>query len=104
MSSSVVDALITVGLGALFTVPAVLLGFWLQKTRKAPNRWIASGLMSVAVVLFKLLWVAGMPYGFFVFLIVLASTLGVYRMDIYWSVHKQAREEEASHPQDNKRT
>ncbi len=85
--------LVSMGLGAVFSIPAVALGFWLQKTGKGSNRYRASIWMCILVVLFQQIWAKGLPYDLLLLIALFASTLGVYCMDIYWAV-QQYRDKE----------
>ncbi len=78
-----VIGLTSLGLGALLSIPAVALGYWLQKTNRAPNRSVVSVLFCIGAVLLKLIWLKNLPCEIVVLFALLASTLGVYRTDIY---------------------
>ncbi len=89
MTNGTADLLITTGVAALCSLPSVALGYWLKKTNRAPNRWIASVLMGICVVLLKLLWLPALPYEWFAVLVLVASTLGVYRTDMVSPIRRR---------------
>lgn len=79
----------TIGIGILFAIPATILGYWLEKSEVAPNRFWLSLIFCIVSVLIKRIWFPDISYYIFGSMIILGSTLGVYRMDIYWAVRQE---------------
>lgn len=76
-------ALISIGIGTLFSVPGILLGYYLKKKHIAPNRSWLSIIYCVILTFVKRIWLPNAPFGWFVFFLIAGSTLAVYRMDMY---------------------
>ncbi len=93
MTNEVTDLLVTAGVAALCSLPSIALGYWLKRTNRAPNRWIASLLMGICAVLLKLLWLPALPYEWFTVLVLVATTLGVYRTDMTWPLRRRPSKE-----------
>lgn len=91
MLQTIEDVLITIGIGLLYSIPSILLGFWLEKKQIAPNRYLLSIIMCVILCLalrffdsadLLTVWVA--------LLFITGSTVGIYRMDIYWAIKRKS--------------
>jgi hypothetical protein len=85
MTEKILSILISIGVGFLLAIPALILGYWLGKTGKAPNRSWASLFFCVVMSLVNQFLFTGAPFKWFVLLTIAGSTLGVYRMDMYWA-------------------
>jgi hypothetical protein len=86
MLDILISILISIGTGVLFAIPAIVLGFWLKKAGIAPYRSWLSLLFCVVLAFIRQFWLLNLAYGWLALLSVIGSTLGVYRMDIYWSI------------------
>jgi hypothetical protein len=84
MTEIVVSIIVSVGIGFLLSIPALILGFWLGKTGKVPNRSLASLFFCVAMSLVNQFLFTGVPFKWLALIAIAGSTLGVYRMDMYW--------------------
>jgi uncharacterized membrane protein len=92
MTNMIAFVLIPVGIGALLAIPAIALGYWLEKCHAAPNRSWLSLLFCIAMMLIKGIWFPSVPYLVVAVIAILGSTLGVYRMDIYWAIKRDKPE------------
>jgi len=92
MINAMIFGLISIGIGTLFAIPAIALGYWLHKSHIAPNRFGLSLLFCVVMVFIKRIWFPSLPYGLLGLIAILGSTLGVYRMDIYWAIKRENSE------------
>ena len=88
MFNIIESLLVSVGVGTVLSIPALILGYWLKKTGKAPNRSRLSLLLCIVLTFIKEIWMPGLSYGWFAFLLISGSTLGIYRMDWYWASKK----------------
>jgi hypothetical protein len=101
MAEIIVSILISIGIGFLLAIPALTLGYWLGKTGKAPNRSLASLFFCLVMSLVNQFLFTGAPFKWFALLTIAGSTLGVYRMDLYWTskdVNKQTNSDGDSKP------
>jgi hypothetical protein len=78
--------LVSIGTGVLFAIPGIVLGFWLKKSGVAPNRSWLSLLFCVVLAFIQQFWLSSLAYGWLALISIIGSTLGVYRMDIYWAI------------------
>jgi hypothetical protein len=85
MTEKILSILISIGVGFLLAIPALILGYWLGKTGKAPNRSWASLFFCVVMSLVNQFLFPGTPFRWFALIAIAGSTLGVYRMDMYWA-------------------
>jgi hypothetical protein len=86
MANTITFGLISLGIGILFSIPALVLGHWLKKVHDIPNRFLLSLLFCVVLVFVKRIWLPDLSYYWLALIIVAGSTVGVYRMDIYWAI------------------
>jgi hypothetical protein len=91
MINILIFGFISIGIGVLFAIPGIILGCWLEKSNLAPNRCWLSLIFCVVLVLIKRIWFPDLSYFILGVLIILGSTVGVYRMDIYWSMVQKKR-------------
>ena len=89
--------LISLGLGLLFSIPSVVLGFWLERSNIAPNRFWLSLLFCIVLVFVKRIWFPDLSYYWLALIVIMGSTIGVYRMDIYWAINNQSRRDDSNH-------
>ena len=85
MKETIVSILISISVGILLAIPALILGYWLGKTGKAPNRSLASLFFCIAMSLVNQFLFTGTPFKWLALIAIAGSTLGVYRMDMYWA-------------------
>ena len=85
MADIIASSLISIGVGVLLALPALALGYWLQKTGRAPNRSWFSLFFCLVFAFIKQIWLPGLSYSWLALILIAGSTLGVYRMDIYWA-------------------
>ena len=83
---------ITLVIGLLYSVPGVLLGYWLEKKYVAPNRSFISISFCVVLVFIQRIWLPNVSFHWLALVLLTGSTLGVYRMDIYWAISKKSRD------------
>ena len=101
MTEIIVSILISIGVATFLAIPALTLGYWLGKTGKAPNRSLASLLFCIVMSLVNQFLFTGAPFRWFALIAVAGSTLGVYRMDMYWAskdANKQTKSDSDSSP------
>ena len=84
--------LITLTIAMLFSVPGILLGYWLKKKQLAPNRSLLTIIFCVVLVFVQRIWLPNLPFYWLALVLLVGSTLGVYRMDLYWATSKKSRE------------
>jgi glucan phosphoethanolaminetransferase (alkaline phosphatase superfamily) len=77
--------LTSLGIGMLFSVPGILLGYWLKKKNIAPNRSLLTIIFCVVLTFVKRIWIPDLALHWFALVLLTGSTLGVYRMDFYWA-------------------
>jgi hypothetical protein len=82
------SGLVSVVLGALFAIPGIILGFWLKRTQLAPNRSWLSLTLCIVLAVIQQFWLPNLTYFWLALISVVGSTLGVYRMDIYWAINQ----------------
>jgi hypothetical protein len=82
--------LVTLLVGVLLSVPGVLFGSWLKKKNIAPNRWLLTIIFCMVLVFAKRIWLPNLSYYWFSLILIVGSTVGLYRMDIYWAFKKSA--------------
>jgi len=80
--------LTSLGIGILYSIPALILGYWLKKHGK-PNRYLLSLLFCIFLTFVKRIWLSDLSYYWLALITVTGSTIGVYRMDIYWTIFKK---------------
>jgi hypothetical protein len=80
--------LVSLGLGILFAIPGILFGFWLRKLDIAPNRYYLVIPFSVFFVFIKRIWFSELSIAWFALILITATTLGIYRMDLYWATRQ----------------
>ena len=78
-------ALTSLVIGLLFSIPGVTLGYWLKTKNMAPNRSLLTVIFCVVLTFAKRIWVPDLPFHWFALVLLLGSTLGIYRMDLYWA-------------------
>lgn len=83
MINTVISTLTSIGIGTLFAIPGIILGYWLKKAGIAPNRAWLSLIVCVALALIRQFGVPSLTYGWLALISIAGSTLGIYRMDIY---------------------
>lgn len=83
--------LVTIGIAAIFSVPGILLGYWLNKKGIAPNRSLLSILYCLCLTFVQRIWLPAAPFWGLAFFLLAGSTLGVYRMDFYWNSSQKTR-------------
>ena len=83
MINTIISILTSIGIGTLFAIPGIILGYWLKKAGIAPNHSWLSLLVCVALALIRQFWVPSLTYGGLALISIAGSILGVYRMDIY---------------------
>lgn len=77
------------GIGILFSIPGVLLGYWLKNKNLAPNRSLLTIIFCVVLTFIKRIWMPDLAIHWFALILLTGSTLGVYRMDMYWAKKSQ---------------
>ena len=85
MIETVQFTLTTMGIGILFSIPGILLGYWLKKTNRAPNRSWLTIIFCIVLTFIKRIWLTDSSYYGLALILLAGSTLGVYQMDIYWA-------------------
>jgi len=78
----------SLGLGLLLSIPGLILGYLLEKSKALPNRYCLTFIFCAVLVLIKHLWFSEISNILFGIIVIIGSTLGVYRMDIYWAFMK----------------
>jgi uncharacterized membrane protein len=78
--------LTSVGIGMLFSIPGILLGYYLKKNNIAPNRSWLTIILCIISTFAKRIWLPDLSYYWFALFLLLGSTLGIYRMDIHWAI------------------
>jgi hypothetical protein len=86
MIQTIQFTLISLGIGISFSVPGILLGYWLKKNHIAPNRSWLSIIYCVVLVFIKHIWLPDLSFHWLALILLAGSTLGIYRMDIYWAI------------------
>jgi len=79
----------SVGIGILFAVPGIAFGSFLEKHQIASNRPRVALMFSIFFVFFKRIWYPQIPYALLAVGIILGTTTGLYRMEIYWAMKKR---------------
>ena len=82
---TIMFALTSIAIGLLFSIPGVTLGYWLKKKNLGTNRSLLTIIFCVTLTFAKRIWVPDLPFHWFVLVLFLSSTLGIYRMDMYWA-------------------
>ncbi len=94
MTQALAFVVVSLGLGGLLSIPGVALGFWLQRTHRGPNNYRYSIAVCMALALITRIWFrSAIRYDTLALIAILASTLGVYSMDIYWAVRRDSSKE-----------
>ena len=90
MTNLLMFIIVSVLIGILFAIPGMVLGFWLEKSHKAPNRSFSSLFVCISAVFILRILTPDLSYLPVGIILILASTLGVYNMDIYdaWNKNK----------------
>lgn len=91
MMEAIQFILISLGIGILFSIPGILLGYWLKKKNIAPNRSWSSIIHCLILTFVTRIWLPDAPFFWFAFFLLAGSTLGVYRMDIYWAKRSRSK-------------
>ena len=94
MVSTIIFGLTSLGLGIFFAIPAIVLGFWLERVHSMTNRFWLSMLFSIVLVFVKQIWLPELSYYWLALIVIAGSTVGVYRMDIYWAVNQSRSSDE----------
>lgn len=92
---------VSVVVGMLISIPAMAVGFWLQGTAKGPNRFRASMLTCILLVLLWQVLAKGLPFCLLPVIAVLVSTLGVYRTEIYRAAQRAQQDASARDQEKN---
>lgn len=91
MLQIIAEILVTIGIGLLYSIPSILLGFWLEKKQIAPNRYLLSIILCVVLCLaLRFFASAELLTDWVALLFITGSTVGIYRMDIYWAIKKDS--------------
>lgn len=90
MYNIIIFSLVSIGIGILFALPGISLGIILKKYQIAPNRLWGVLMLSIIFVFIKRIWFTDLSYNWFSFILILGTTVGVYRMDIYWALNKES--------------
>jgi hypothetical protein len=92
MSNILIFGITTIIIGGLFAIPGIILGYELEKSHKAPNRGWLSLIFCMVLVFIKRIWFPDLSYYLLAIILILGSTLGVYRMDIYWAINRAKKQ------------
>jgi hypothetical protein len=76
--------ILALGGGFLLAMPGIIIGYCLQKKRKLANRAGFSLFFCIVLVLIREIWLPNLSFSWLALISIAGSTLGVYRMDIYW--------------------
>ena len=82
-------SLISLGYGLLFALPGICVGIVLERYKIAPNRLWMVLVTSVLFVFIKRIWFENLSYSWFALILIAGTTIGIYRMDIYWAIKRQ---------------
>jgi hypothetical protein len=77
--------LTSLGIGILFSLPSIILGYWLKKKNIAPNRSLLTIIFCIVLTFVKRILTPDLAFHWFALILLIGSTLGVYRMDFYWA-------------------
>lgn len=88
MIDFLVFGITSLGLGVLLSIPGLILGYLLEKSQVSPNRYWLSLIFCTALVLLRRVWFPEISNVLLGIIVIIGSTLGVYRMDIYWAFMK----------------
>lgn len=83
MIETIISGLTLVGIGIVFALPGIFLGWWLNNAEIAPNRWRAVLFFSIFFVVAKNIWFPNVSYGWLALIAISWSTVGIYRFDLY---------------------
>ena len=78
----------SIGIGIIFAVPGILFGLFLENHGIASNRVRAAMATSIFFVFFSRIWYPQIPYILLAGGIILGTTTGLYRTEIYWAMKK----------------
>lgn len=92
MIEGILFVLSSLVIGTLFSIPGILFGYWLKRKNIAPNRWLLTIVFCVILVFVKRIWLPNLSFYWFGLILVAGSTLGLYRMDIYWAASRKPKE------------
>lgn len=92
MIEKILFVLSSLVIGIFFSVPGILFGYWLKRKNIAPNRWLLTIVFCVILAFVIRIWLPGLSYFWFGLILVAGSTLGLYRMDIYWAASRKSKE------------
>ena len=88
MLDILVFVITSIGIGILFAIPGFVFGSFLEKHEIATNRAIDVLIFSLFFVFVKRIWYEDIPYSWLAIILILGTTVGVYSMEIYWSIKK----------------
>ena len=88
MARTFIFILNSIGIGLLFSIPGIIIGFWLEKNKCAPNRYRLSILFCIVIVGIQRLQFPSLPFHWLALILLIGSTIGVYRRDIFWAMNK----------------
>ena len=75
-----------------FSIPGIAFGSYLEKRQIASNRVRDVVLFSVFFVFVKRIWYPQVPYFWLAIILILGTTAGLYKMEIYWAMKKNKDE------------
>ena len=89
---TLISILSSVAMGILFALPGIYFGSYLEKKKIATNRPLTVLAFSVFFVFFRQIWYPQLPYIVLAVIIILGTTMGLYKMEIWWAM-KDNRDE-----------
>ncbi len=84
--------LTSIGIGILFAIPGIAFGSFLEKHQIASNRIRDVLATSVFFVLFRQVWYPQIPYIWLALAIILGTTMGLYRVEIFWAMKSKDKD------------
>ena len=82
-------------IGVLLALPGIAFGAYLEKKGIASNHIREVLALSIISVFIKRIWYLDAPYTWFTVMLILATTTGLYRIELYWAM-KANKNEQAS--------
>jgi hypothetical protein len=65
MVQLILFVLTSIGIGLLFSILGILLGFWLEKNHKAPNRYWLTIILCLVSTFVKRIWLPDLSFFWF---------------------------------------
>ena len=87
----------SVVIGILFALPGIAFGAYLEKKGIALKHYPEVLALSILSVFIKQIWYPDASYTWFTAMLILATTVGLYRTELYWANQaKKNKQEETS--------